>query len=159
MDGVAETVISHPRLDDAPSLFQLRVVGLDYAHPQYGPHRKQFCDVLKVTAPLDAGRRIFKYKMGRQTIPFDKDDWEGAVAFTDGFTSDSCHANRIALYKLGSTKSLASWDTSRSNDEGKAARIRNFQRRMQGAARQVNLDDDEQNATRSSFVRAFTNYA
>ena len=104
MDDVAETVISHLRLDDAPSLFQLRVVGLDYAHPQYGPHRKQFCDVLKVTAPLDAGRRIFKYKMGRQTIPFDKDDWEGAVAFTDGFTSDSCRANRIALYKLGSTK-------------------------------------------------------
>ena len=113
--------------------------------------------MLKVTAPLDAGRRIFKYKMGRQTIPFDKDDWEGAVAFTDGFTSDSCRANRIALYKLGSTKSLASWDTSRSNDEGKAAR--NFQRHMQDAARQVNLDDDEQNATRSSFVRAFTNYA
>ena len=121
LDDIAELLISHLHLDDVPSLFELKVQGLDYAHPNYGPHTKYFCDVLKVTAPVEAGRRIFKidyldnherplaqryedssarvvryYPSGWQKITFDKDDWEGAVAFTDGFMSSGCRSRAIA---------------------------------------------------------------
>eukprot|EP00966_Prymnesium_polylepis_P090426 2094303-Prymnesium_polylepis.1 len=94
MDDIAESIISQLRLDDAPSLFRLQVLGIDYAHPQYTFHNKQFCPVLKVTAPVEAGRRVFKidyldnhrrtpdnpsqYEKSWEKITFDKDDWEGA---------------------------------------------------------------------------------
>ena len=52
MEDVAETIIAQLRMDDRPSQFELRATGLDYAHPQYTFHAKQFCEVLKVTAPV-----------------------------------------------------------------------------------------------------------
>lgn len=96
MDDLAEVVISQLQLDDVASNFELRVQGLDYADPEYTFHRKKYCDVLKVTAPVEAGRMVIKvnyldnhdksyasppqYLSGWQTLTYDKTDWEGAVA-------------------------------------------------------------------------------
>ncbi|KAL1527209.1 hypothetical protein AB1Y20_015888 [Prymnesium parvum] len=140
MDDISEAIISHLRLDDAPSLFHLQVVGLDYAHPAYTFHNKQFCPVLKVTAPVEAGRRVFtvdyldnhrrtemnnrsQYERGWEKITFHKDDWEGAVAFVDGFMNEGGRASRITLHRLDSRQSLASWDTEARSDEMRAARL------------------------------------
>merc|ERR1711957_270855 len=99
MEDVAETIIAQLRMDDRPSQFELRATGTDFAQLSHGPI---VCDVLKVTAPVEAGRLVFKvsyldnrdhtgsppvYRNGWQTLTFDKDDREGAVAFADGFMS------------------------------------------------------------------------
>ena len=98
-------------------------------------------DVLKVTAPVAAGRMVIKvnyldnhdtsyasppqYLSGWQTLTYDKTDWEGAVAFVDGFMSVSGgRADHIALFEQNSRNELASWDTSR--DSSKAARVAIF---------------------------------
>ena len=92
---------------------------------------------------MEAGRLVFKvgymdnhdhtgsppnrvYRNGWQTLTFDKEDWEGAVAFADGFMSDGNRSNRLSLFKHESRKSIAGWDVSRGNGEGKAARIALF---------------------------------
>ena len=143
MEDVAETIIAQLRMDDRPSQFELRAIGADYAHPQYTFHAQRHCDVLKVTAPVEAGRLVFKvgymdnhdntgsppncvYRNGWQTLTFDKEDWEGAVAFADGFMSDGGRSNRLSLYKEESRRSIAGWDVSVGNGEGKAARIALF---------------------------------
>ena len=145
MEDVAETIIAQLRMDDRPSQFELRATGLDYAHPQYTfQHAQQRCDVLKVTAPVEAGRLVFKvgymdnhdntgsppncvYRNGWQTLTFDKEDWEGAVVFAYGFMSDGNRSNQLLLFKHASRKSIARWDVSRGNGvEGKAARIALF---------------------------------
>ena len=118
MDDLAEVVISQLQLDDVASNFELRVQGLDYADPEYTFHRQKYCDVLKVTAPVEAGRMVIKvnyldnhdksyasppqYLSGWQTLTYDKTDWEGAVAFVDGFMSSGCRADRLALFKQNS---------------------------------------------------------
>lgn len=61
---------------------------------------------------------------GWQTLTYDKTDWEGAVAFVDGFMSSGGRADRIALFEQNSRKELASWDTP--HDSSKAARVAIF---------------------------------
>ena len=139
MDDLAEVVITQLQLDDVASNLELRVLGLDYAHPQYTFHQKQFCEVLKVTAPVETGRVVIKvnyldnhdtshanppqYMSGWQTLTYDKTDWEGAVAFVDGFMSSGGRANRMALFKQNSRKELAVWTT---RDSSEAARVAIF---------------------------------
>ena len=114
--------------------------GCDYANPAYTFHSMKFCDVLKVTAPVEAGRMVIKVnyldnhdtsharplqsRSGWQTLTYDKADWEGAVAFVDGFMSSGGHADRIALFEQNSDKELACWDTPRASS--KAARVAIF---------------------------------
>ena len=144
MDDLAEVVITQLQLDDVASNLELRVAGgCDYAHIEYTPHAHglRFCDdVLQVTAPVEAGRMVIKvnyqdnhaeshasppqHLSGWQTLTYDKTDWEGAVAFVDGFMSSGGRADHIALCEQNSRKDLASWNTSR--DSSKAARVAIF---------------------------------
>ena len=93
---------------------------------------------------MEAGRLVFKvsymdnhdhtngtpcvYRNGWQTLTFEKDDWEGAVAFVDGFMSSGNRTERLSLYKIESSKNIVSWSVSRTlcSGEGKAARIAIF---------------------------------
>ncbi|GHP05923.1 hypothetical protein PPROV_000467000 [Pycnococcus provasolii] len=154
MEDIASTIISRLRLDDRASPFELRALGRDYAHPAYTSHRPQNCDVLKVTAPVKDGKLVFKlsylnnhdrtydfegtrrYRTGWRTITYEKDDWEGAVAFVDAFMSDGCRSEGLSLYdkldsRLDSTTSsvlpiaIGSWNVSgRLSDEVRIVRIR-----------------------------------
>lgn len=141
MDDLADVVITQLQLDDVASNLELRVRGHDYARTTYDTfHNNRFCDVLKVTAPVEAGRMVIKvnyldnhatsharppqYLSGWQTLTYDKTDWEGAVAFVDGFMSSGVRADHIALFEQNSRNELASWDTSR--DSSKAARVAIF---------------------------------
>lgn len=156
MEDIAATIITRLRLDDRASPFELRALGRDYAHPAYTSHRPQNCDVLKVTAPVKDGRLVFKlsylnnhdrtydfegirvrrYRTEWRTITYEKDDWEGAVAFVDAFLSDGCRSEGLSLYdKLNhnddSTISsepavaIGSWSVSgRLSDEVRIVRIR-----------------------------------
>lgn len=141
MDDLAEVVITQLQLDDVASNLELRASGCDYAHPEYTFHRKRFCDVLKVTAPVEAGRMVIKvnyldnhdtsharpqkiYNSGWQNLTYDKTDLEGAVAFVDGFMSSGRRADSIALFEQNSRKKLALWDTP--HDSSKAARVAIF---------------------------------
>ena len=116
MEDIAATIITRLRLDDRASPFELRARGRDYAHPAYTFQRPQNCDVLKVMAPVRDGRLVFKlsylnnhdrtydfegtrrYRTGWRTITYEKDDWEGAVAFVDAFLSDGCRSEGLSLY-------------------------------------------------------------
>ena len=63
MNDIAEVVISQLRLDDEPSFFELLVTGFDRTHPQHmAPlyRRPQYCEVLRVRAPVESGRRVFQ---------------------------------------------------------------------------------------------------
>ena len=141
MDDLAEVVITQLQLDDVASNLELRVRGHDYARTYDTFHNNRFCDVLKVTAPVEAGRMVIKvnyldnhdtsyasppqYLSGWQTLTYDKTDWEGAVAFVDGFMSVSGgRADHIALFEQNSRKELASWDTPPHSS--KAARVAIF---------------------------------
>ena len=141
MEDVAETILSHLCIDDRPSQFELRAASHDFAHPQYrrGSH---FCDVLKITAPVETGRLVFKvdymdnhnythgtppaYRSGWRTLKFEKDDWEGALGFADGFMTDGCRSEMLELYEIDSSRSIASWDVGRNGGQANAARVATF---------------------------------
>ena len=141
MDDLAEVVITQLQLNDVASNLELRVRGIDYANPAYTFHSPKYCDVLKVTAPVEAGRMVIKvnyldnhdtsharpqkiYNSGWQNLTYDKTELEGAVAFVDGFMSSGGRADRIALFEQNSDKELACWDTPRASS--KAARVAIF---------------------------------
>ena len=141
MQDVAELIIARLRLDDAPSKFELRATGNDYCHPEYTFHQKKFCEVLKVTAPVENGRLVFKieyldnhdhnyelpparqYRKGKQELTFEKDDWEGAVGFADGFMKSGCRCESLSLYAIDSTSEIASWDLQ-GTSEARAVTLR-----------------------------------
>ena len=166
MQDIAESVINQLRLDDAPSLFQLRVIGIDYAHPQYTFHNKQFCLVMKVTAPVEAGRRVFKidyldnyrlthtnpsqYSKGWETITFSKGDWEGAAAFADGFMGEGKRASQITLSRLEADESLAVWRTDDTSCLGRITLFRGvFKALLASSSKDAKVDETCQNRARA----------
>lgn len=141
MDDVAEIILSHLCIDDRPSQFELRAMSHDFAHPRYRLGVK-YCDVLKITAPVEAGRLVFKvdyfdnhnytydapraYRSGWKTLRFEKDDFEGAVAFSDGFMSDGGRSEALSLHEVGSSQSIARWEVGRIGGDANAARVAIF---------------------------------
>ena len=130
LEDVAEAVIAQLRLADAASELELRASGIDYTRPDHIYRTKSYCDVLKVTAPMEDGALVVRvryldnhdkvhadgdprmpimHRNGWQTLAFGKADCEGAATFIAGFLYSGDRSNYLALYKQGTRQELASW--------------------------------------------------
>jgi len=127
MDDVADLIIAQLKLNDTPSLFELRASSAHFAHRDYSHRSRRYCDVLCVKTTTEAGRLVFvvdfldnedcvttetgakEYRHGWQTITFAKEDWDGATGFVVGFLCHFRRSDQLDLHRSGCSKTLASW--------------------------------------------------
>jgi hypothetical protein len=95
---------------DKPSRFVLTASSNDFQHPQYSFHKQKFRDVLYVAAPVKYGALVIQVSFfdnhgnnrGRgsvwETITFNREDIEGAIAFLRGFMSSGNRSGGLYLY-------------------------------------------------------------
>jgi hypothetical protein len=143
MEDLANEVLSKMKMADRPSRFVLTAKGRNYKHPSDTFHRPEYTDILKVTAPVERGSVSFeiyfldnhadeKCDWNWEIMRYSGDDWEGAVAFVDGFMSSGGRSSRLALFRCKDKdekqypQEVASWNLTNNADEEatRLARIR-----------------------------------
>ena len=127
MEDVTDLIIEKLRLDDTPSLFELRASSVHYAHRDYSNHPRRFCNVLCVKTTTETGRLVFvvdylnnhdyyttetgtkEYRHGWQSITFAKENCDGAAGFVAGFLCFGRRSDQLDMHRTGCSKTLASW--------------------------------------------------
>tara|TARA_B110000902_G_scaffold261369_1_gene335998 strand:+ start:782 stop:1219 length:438 start_codon:yes stop_codon:yes gene_type:complete len=124
MEDVAELIIEKLKLDNAPSLFELRASARNWAR---NDGERVHCDVLCVKTTTETGRLVFvveylnnhdyyttetgtkEYRQPWQTIKFVKEDWEGVVGFVTGFLCHGRRSSQLDMHRGAGRKPVASW--------------------------------------------------
>ena len=134
MEDLANEVLSKMKMEDRPSRLVLIADGRNYKHPDYTFHNKKWTEILKVTAPVERGSVSFEISFldnhaGKdcdwiwEIMRYSGDDWEGALAFIDGFMSSGGRSSRLELFRCKDMdekqypREIASWNLTDKADE------------------------------------------
>jgi len=126
MEDLANEVISKMKMEDRPSKFVLTAMGRTFKSSHFTHRYPQFTVDLKVTAPVERGSISFDISFleertssdwSWETVRYSGDDWEGAVAFIDGFMNSgegNGGLKRLELFRCDDddetyTQAIASW--------------------------------------------------